>query len=58
MSQAIAPGLIPPRPGLEREEPELASEHDIPPDDGTEMPPEDAPEAKSEERPLRQVERE
>jgi hypothetical protein len=57
MSQAIAPGLIPPRPGLEREEPELATEHDIPPDDGT-MPSEDAPAAEKEERPLRQVERE
>lgn len=58
MSQAIAPGLIPPRPGLELEEPELVTtEHDIPPDDGTEMPPEDEP-AQSEERPLRQVERE
>jgi hypothetical protein len=58
MSQAITPGLIPPRPGLEREEPELATEHDIPADDGTAMPPEDAPAAESEERPLRQVERE
>lgn len=58
MSQTITPGLIPPRPGLEREEPELTTEYDIPPDDGTAMPPEDAAEAESEERPLRQVERE
>jgi len=30
---AITPGLIPPMPGLEREEPELAEEDDIPRDD-------------------------
>jgi hypothetical protein len=57
MKTAIATGLTPPRPGLEREEPELAYEHDIPPDDGTAMPP-DEPPAESEEQPLRQVERE
>lgn len=65
MNQPIAPGLIPPRPGLEREEPELTLEDDIPPDDraaippddGTVLPPEGLP-ADSDERPLRQVERE
>jgi hypothetical protein len=57
MKTAIATGLTPPRPGLEREEPELAYEHDIPADDGTAMPP-DEPPAESEEQPLRQVERE
>ena len=29
----IKPALIPPRPGLEREEPELSEEDDIPSDD-------------------------
>jgi hypothetical protein len=55
----IAPGLIPARPGLEREEPEQAYEEDIPPepeDDG-EMTPPDALPAESEEQ-LQQVERE
>ncbi|MDB5870810.1 MAG: hypothetical protein JWQ07_252 [Ramlibacter sp.] len=45
MNQGIAPGLVPPATGLEREEPELAEEDDIPSDDGA-------------ERPLREVERE
>jgi hypothetical protein len=58
MKPAIPTGLTPPRPGLEREEPELAHEDDIPADDGTAMPPEDEASAKGEERPLRQVERE
>jgi hypothetical protein len=57
LSQAISTGLIPPRPGLEREEPELAFEDDIPPDDGTALPPDELPE-QGQERPLRQVERE
>ena len=30
MNQSIAPGPIPPAPGLEKEEPELAHEEDIP----------------------------
>jgi hypothetical protein len=30
---SISPGLVPPRPGLEKEEPELAQEDDIPRDD-------------------------
>ena len=30
---SITPGLIPPMPGLEKEEPELAEEDDIPRDD-------------------------
>jgi hypothetical protein len=30
---SIAPALVPPRPGLEKEEPELAQEDDIPRDD-------------------------
>jgi hypothetical protein len=30
---SIAPGLVPPRRGLEKEEPELAQEDDIPRDD-------------------------
>ena len=64
MSQVIATGLIPPRPGLEREEPEQAIEDDIPPDEGSEMPPDDGaelpeePRPRNERRPLRQVERE
>jgi hypothetical protein len=54
MNPLNSPGLIPPRPGLEREEPELADEDDIPPDDSN-MP--DALPAESEER-QQQVERE
>jgi hypothetical protein len=33
MNQAISPGLVPPPTGLEREEPEIADELDIPTDD-------------------------
>jgi hypothetical protein len=33
MNQSIKPAVVPPRPGLEREEPELAQEDDIPVDD-------------------------
>jgi hypothetical protein len=33
MNASIEPGLIPARPGLEKEEPELAQEDDIPSDD-------------------------
>ena len=51
----IAAGVIPPRPGLEREEPEQAYEEDIPPDDGEVLP--DALPAETEEQ-LQQVERE
>jgi hypothetical protein len=54
MNHSIAPGLVPPEPGLEKEEPELSHEDDIPADDGTTR----APQASKEERPLRQVERE
>jgi hypothetical protein len=57
MNQPIAPGIIPPRPGLEREEPEQALEEDIPAEEGAEVSP-DAAQTDSEERPLRQVERE
>ena len=39
MNHAIAPGSVPPPRGLEKEEPELAQEDDIPADDGTEEPP-------------------
>ncbi len=45
MNLAISPGLIPQRPGLEREEPELAHEDDIPPQhdkDNARPPPEGA----------------
>jgi hypothetical protein len=55
MNHAIAPGIVPPPRGLDREEPELAQEDDIPSDDGESK----SPGASSgEERPLRQVERE
>ena len=57
MSQTIAPGLIPPRPGLEREEPELATEHDIPPEDDNSPAAEDPAGDAAAETP-RQVERE
>ncbi len=33
MNQAIAPGHLPPSPGLDKEEPELSDEEDIPSDD-------------------------
>ena len=33
MNHSIEPGLVPPRPGLEREEPELGEEDDIPNDE-------------------------
>lgn len=33
MNQAISPGLVPPPTGLEREEPEIGDELDIPTDD-------------------------
>lgn len=57
MNQSIAPGPIPPAPGLEKEEPELAHEEDIPSDDGETRDGRD-PSAAGEERPLRDVERE
>jgi len=36
MNQAISPGLVPPPTGLEREEPEIADELDIPTGDSHE----------------------
>jgi len=57
MDHAIAPGLIPARPGLEKEEPELAHEDDIPADDRKSGSPE-GNEGSTQERPLREVERE
>jgi hypothetical protein len=42
MAPGIKPGLVPPEPGQEKEEPELSEEDDIPSDDGGEGP-EDAP---------------
>ncbi len=33
MNQAIAPGHQPPSPGVDKEEPELSDEEDIPSDD-------------------------
>lgn len=56
MNQAIELGPVPPQRGLEKEEPELSHEDDIPADDGTER--EQGPAASGETRPLRQVERE
>jgi hypothetical protein len=56
MTHSIKPGVIPPVPGLEKEEPELTNEGDIPSDDdklqGLDK------QKKGEERPLRDVERE
>ncbi|MDP3759587.1 MAG: hypothetical protein Q8R01_03585 [Ramlibacter sp.] len=57
MNHAIEPGLIPPEPGLEKEEPEQSHEEDIPADDGTAGGSPQS-QASKEERPLRQVERE
>jgi hypothetical protein len=55
MNHAIAPSIVPPRRGLEKEEPELAQEDDIPSDDGESDLPGASP---GDERPLRHVERE
>ena len=54
MNHAIAPGVVPPPRGLEKEEPEQAYEDDIPSDDGSESP----GASSGQDRPLRQVERE
>jgi hypothetical protein len=54
MNHSIKPGVVPPPPGLEKEEPELADEEDIPSDD-------DSASAWNEatgDEPLRDVERE
>jgi len=56
MNQAITPGLVPPRQGLEREEPELAQEDDIPKDSSPGAVDDDG--ADHGERPSRKVERE
>ena len=53
MNQSIAPGAIPPPPGLEKEEPELAEEEDIPSDDDANVRSEGTP-----DEPPRDVERE
>ncbi|MEO5671094.1 MAG: hypothetical protein ABIR26_10425 [Ramlibacter sp.] len=58
MNQSIEPGLVPPRPGLEREEPELAQEDDIPKDDSPAASEDDESTDAIEKRPLRHVERE
>lgn len=55
MNPGIKPGLVPPEPGQEKEEPELSAEDDIPSDDGGERP---ADEPIGESRPPRGVERE
>jgi len=55
MNHSIKPGLVPPPRGLEKEEPELTNEEDIPADDGHAS---GSGEAAPEERPLRDVERE
>ena len=47
-SQAIFPGVIPPRPGLEKEEPELVDELDIPTDDSRQASSEATPEGSRE----------
>ena len=56
MSMSPPSGTTPPAPGLEREEPELVREEDIPSDDGAVEAL--LEEAEHEERPLREVERE
>jgi hypothetical protein len=54
MTHAINPGIVPPPRGLEREEPELAQEDDIPTDDR----PAAGGGTGGDTRPLRDVERE
>jgi hypothetical protein len=56
MNHAIPQGIIPPLPGLEKEEPEVAQEDDIPSDDGEGKPAQEPPAADPE--PSRDVERE
>ena len=53
MNHSIKPGVIPPPPGLEKEEPELADEEDIPSDDDKNVLNEGTA-----EEPVRDVERE
>jgi hypothetical protein len=51
MNASIAPGLIPAKPGIEKEEPELAQEDDIPRDERPEAadePERDKPEEREE----------
>ncbi|MES3002467.1 MAG: hypothetical protein V4787_17395 [Pseudomonadota bacterium] len=52
MNHAIAPGITPPPRGLEREEPEIGQEDDIPSDDdhGTARSPSDDGQARDVER--------
>ena len=57
MNQSIEPGLVPPRSGLEREEPELAQEDDIPRDDSPAAS-DDAEPDRKDSGSLKQVERE
>jgi hypothetical protein len=57
MTHAIQPGVIPPVPGLEKEEPELRNERDIPSDDDKPQGA-DKEKEKGNERPMRDVERE
>lgn len=52
MNQSIEPGLVPPPRGLEKEEPELAYEDDIPKDE------EQGKDESQGDRPPRDVERE
>ena len=58
MNQSIEPGLVPPRQGLEREEPELAQEDDIPKDERHGAADEGDSSGEHDSRPLRKVERE
>lgn len=55
MTHSIQPGVIPPVPGLDKEEPELRNERDIPSDDDK---PQGSDKERRDERPLRDVERE
>jgi hypothetical protein len=54
MNHSIKPGVVPPPPGLEKEEPELADEEDIPSDDDTATVSNEG----TGDEPLRDVERE
>jgi hypothetical protein len=54
MNPGIQPGLVPPELGQDKEEPELATEDDIPSEEGGDAAPEESP---TKERPA-DVERE
>jgi hypothetical protein len=59
MNHSIKQGIVPPHTGLEREEPEIGQEEDIPSDDEPATDEPNNPSAReSQDRPPRKIERE